>query len=65
MLEQYAYLATEFFELINIVVSISPGTGPLERSYSKLERICKKDRNNLGDGVRNGVRKFGPLIMKK
>ena len=30
MLEQYAYLATEFFELINIVVSISPGTGPLE-----------------------------------
>ena len=48
MLEQYAYLATEFFELINIVVSISPETGPLERSYSKLEKICKKDRNNLG-----------------
>ena len=48
MLEQYAYLGTELFELINIIISISPGTGPLERSYSKLEKICEKDRNNLG-----------------
>ena len=47
MLEQYAYMAPELFELVNIMVSISPGTGPLERSYSKLEKICKKDRNNL------------------
>ena len=47
MIEQYAYLAPELFDLINILVSISPGTGPLERSYSKLEKICKKDRNNL------------------
>ena len=83
MLEQYGYLATEFFELINIVVSISPGTRPLERSYSNLESICKKDRNNLGarsiqnlwllaiyqlkddEVLFDGVRKFGPLIMKK
>ena len=83
MLEQYAYLATEFFELINIVETLSPGTGPLERSYSKLEKICITDRNNLGarsiqnlwllaiyqlkddEVLFNGVRKFGPLIMKK
>ena len=78
-----AYLATEFFELIIIVVSISPGTGPLERSYANLERICEKERNNLGarsiqnlwllaiyqlkddEVLFDGVRKFGPLIMKK
>ena len=48
MLEQYTYLATELFELINIAVSKSPGTVPLERSYSKLEMIYEKDRNNLG-----------------
>ena len=48
MIEQFGYLAPELFELINILFSISPGTGPLERSYSKLEKICKKDRNNLG-----------------
>ena len=83
MLEQYTYLATELFELINIVVSISPGIGPLERSYSKLEMIYEMDRNNLGaTSIQNlwllaiyqlkddevlfdGVRKFGPLIMKK
>ena len=47
MIEQFGYLAPEVFQLINILVSISPGTGPLE-SYSKLEKICKKDRNNLG-----------------
>ena len=47
MLEQYGYLASDLFELINILMSISPGTGPLERSYSKLEEICKKNRNQL------------------
>ena len=47
MLEQYAYLAPELFALVNITVTVSPGTGLLERSYSKLEKICKKDRNNL------------------
>lgn len=47
MLEQYAYLCCELFELIMIVMAISPGTGPLERSFSKLEKICKKDRNQL------------------
>ena len=47
MLEQYGYLCCELFELLVILMSISPGTGPLERSYSKLEKICRKDRNSL------------------
>ena len=48
MLEQYGVLCCELFELLVIMMSISPGTGPLERSYSLLEKICKKDRNWLG-----------------
>ena len=47
LIEQYAYLTPKLFELVNVLVSVSPGTGPLERSYTKLEKICKKDRNNL------------------
>ena len=35
-------------ELLLILMSISPNTSPLERSYSKLSKICYKDRNRLG-----------------
>ena len=34
-------------ELVKILFSIAPLTGPLERSYSKLAKICYKDRNRL------------------
>ena len=34
-------------ELIRILMSVCPSTGPLERSYSKLAKICYKDRNQL------------------
>ena len=47
MIEQYGYLCGNLFQFIIILFSISPGTGPLERSYSKLEKICRKDRNHL------------------
>ena len=33
--------------LLNIILTISPNTGPLERSYSKLAKLCYKDRNKL------------------
>ena len=36
-------------ELIVILLAFSPSTGPLERSYSKLGKICYKDRNRLSD----------------
>ena len=35
-------------ELLLILMSFSPNTSPLERSYSKLAKICYKDRNRLG-----------------
>ena len=34
------------YELI-AMLSVSPATGPLERSYAKLAKICYKDRNVL------------------
>ena len=30
-------------KLIAIMLSVSPATGPLERSYPKLAKICYKD----------------------
>ena len=44
---QYGYICKELLELVQVLFSISPGTGPLERSYSQLARICRKDRNWL------------------
>ena len=34
-------------DLILLLMSISPGTGPLERSFSKLGKLCFKDRSRL------------------
>ena len=34
------------YELI-AMLSVSPATGPLERSHAKLAKICYKDRNAL------------------
>ena len=34
-------------ELIKILLSVAPSTTPLERSYSKLSKICQKDRNKM------------------
>ena len=33
--------------LVEIMFSVAMSTGPLERSYSKLAKICYKDRNRL------------------
>lgn len=45
MLEPYEYFCGELFELL-VVQSVSPGTRLLERSYSKLEEVGKKEWNN-------------------
>ena len=34
-------------DLLIILLSISPTTAALERSYSKLAKICYKDRNSI------------------
>ena len=41
---EYSIDFTNIAELIMILLSISPGTSPLERSYSKLTKRCYKDR---------------------
>ena len=46
MLEPYEYFCGELFELLVVVQSVSPETRLLERSYSKLEEVGKKDWNN-------------------
>ena len=35
-------------EMLLILMGAAPNTSPLERSYSKLTKICYKDRNRLG-----------------
>ena len=47
VLEEYLLDFTNIGELILILLAISPGTGPLERSYSKLAKTCYKDRARL------------------
>jgi len=47
IIKQHGYMCTDLLKLVQILCSISPGTGPLERSYSRLARICRKDRNWL------------------
>ena len=47
MLSLYFVTHPNICNLVKILKSISPGTGPLERSYSKLAKLCYKDRNKL------------------
>ena len=47
MSSQYTITHPNLFQLLDIVFSMAVTTGPLERSYSKLAKICYKDRNKL------------------
>ena len=47
VLELYSIDFPNLAELIMILLAISPGTGPLERSYSKLAKTCFKDRARI------------------
>ena len=44
-------------ELILILMAVACNTGPLERSYSKLAKLCYKDRNRMDT---KGNQKDGP-----
>ena len=46
-MEEYSIEYSNLSDLILILFAISPGTGPLERSFSKLTKICYKDRSNI------------------
>ena len=47
VLEEYSVDFSNIAELVLILLAISPGTGPLERSYSKLAKTCYKDRAKI------------------
>ena len=43
VLEEHAIDYPNMSDLLLILLSVSPGSGPLERSFSKLSKICYKD----------------------
>ena len=47
MISLHTVTHPNIFELIKLIIAIAGTTGPLERSYSKLAKICYKDRNQL------------------
>ena len=47
ILDNYTILHPKLSVLIKILFAVSPSTGPLERSFSGLAKICYKDRNSI------------------
>ena len=47
LLSLYAIFHPNICKLVEIIFSIAGNTGPLERSYSRLAKLCPKDRNKL------------------
>ena len=43
----YAISHPNLIRLVSIIFTVPGNTGPLERSYSKLAKICYKDRSHL------------------
>ena len=46
IVDEYAFEYPNVCDLILILTSISPGTASLERSFTKLSKICCKDRSS-------------------
>ena len=47
LVSEYAIDYPNLRDLIILLLAISPGTGPVERSFSKLAKICYKDRGSI------------------
>ena len=47
ILDNYTISHPNLSVLIKILFGVSPSTGPLERSFSGLAKICYKDRNTI------------------
>ena len=47
IISNYTITYPNLTQLVRILFAVAPSTGPLERSYSKLAKICYKDRNRL------------------
>ena len=51
ILEEHSISYPNLAALILIILAISPGSGPLERSFSKPAKICYKDRGCISSTV--------------
>ena len=51
ILEEHSISYPNLADLILIILTISPGTGPLERSFCKLAKICYNDRGCISSTV--------------
>ena len=51
ILEEHSISYPNLADLILIILAISSGTGPLERSFSKLAKICYNDRGCISSTV--------------
>ena len=51
VVEEFAVEYPNCCELIMVLKAISSGTGPVERSFTKLTKICYKDRSGLSSEV--------------
>ena len=47
IVNEYSIEYHNLTDLVVILLCISPGTGPFERSFTKLAKICYKDRCNI------------------
>ena len=47
ILSNHTITHPDLCEMVKILLAVAPSTGPLERSYSKLAKICYKDRNKI------------------
>ena len=47
LLSLYAISHPNICKLVEIIFSIAGNTGPLERSHSRLAKLCPQDRNKL------------------
>ena len=51
ILEEHSISYPSLADLILIILAISPKTGPLKRHFSKLAKICYKDRGSISSTV--------------
>ena len=47
VLSQCSITHPHLCDLVRILLAVAPSTRPLERSYSKLAKLCLKDQNQL------------------
>ena len=52
-------------DMVMLLLAISPGTGPVERSFSKLAKICYKDRGNMNPSTMENLYLLSSMNIKE